>query len=98
MDFDCYVPAPFDGHYEEVLRCGSRVRRGDLVGRLHDFQRIDEPGLARRRADGRHRRRPGVGRAGAAGAIHPVRRGRTIGRAGSNRPGRLEKSAGWNRP
>lgn len=43
VDFDCYVPAPFDGHYEEVLGCGSRVRRGDLVGRLHDFQRIDEP-------------------------------------------------------
>lgn len=42
VDFDCYVPAPFDGHYEEVLLCGSRVRRGDLIGRLHDFQRIDE--------------------------------------------------------
>ncbi|MDB5348843.1 MAG: putative deacylase [Planctomycetota bacterium] len=42
VDFDCYVPAPFDGHYEEVLLCGNRVRRGDLVGRLHDFQRIDE--------------------------------------------------------
>lgn len=40
---DCYVPAPFDGHYEEVIPCGSRVRRGDVVGRLHDFQRIDEP-------------------------------------------------------
>jgi predicted deacylase len=39
---DCYVPAPFDGHYEEVLRCGARVRRGDVVGRLHDFQRPDE--------------------------------------------------------
>jgi predicted deacylase len=37
------VPAPFDGHYEEVIRCGARVRRGDLVGRLHDFQRIDDP-------------------------------------------------------
>ena len=43
VDFDCYVPAPFDGHYEEVLACGTRVRRGDLVGRLHDFHRIDEP-------------------------------------------------------
>ncbi len=43
VDFDCYVPALFDGHYEEVVACGTRVRRGDLVGRLHDFQRIDEP-------------------------------------------------------
>lgn len=43
VDAECYVPAPFDGHYEEVLRCGVRVRCGDLVGRLHDFQRIDEP-------------------------------------------------------
>jgi predicted deacylase len=44
VDLSCYVPAPFDGHYEEVLRCGSRVRVGDLVGLLHDFGRIDEPG------------------------------------------------------
>jgi predicted deacylase len=43
VDFECYVPAPFSGHYEEVLRCGARVKRGDLVGRLHDFARIDEP-------------------------------------------------------
>ena len=43
VDFDCYVPAPFEGHYEEVLRCGSRVSKGELVGRLHDFDRIDEP-------------------------------------------------------
>ena len=43
VDFDCYVPAPFEGHYEEVLRCGSRVKKGELVGRLHDFGRIDEP-------------------------------------------------------
>jgi N-alpha-acetyl-L-2,4-diaminobutyrate deacetylase len=43
VNADCYVPAPFDGHYEELLSCGTRVQRGDLVGRLHDFQRIDEP-------------------------------------------------------
>jgi predicted deacylase len=40
---DSYVAAPFPGHYEEVLRCGSRVQTGDLIGRLHDFARIDEP-------------------------------------------------------
>ncbi len=44
VDPECYVPAPFDGHYEEVLKCGVRVRKGDVIGRLHDFQRIDEPG------------------------------------------------------
>lgn len=43
VDFDCYVPAPFDGHYEEVIGCGTRVKRGEVVGRLHDFERIDEP-------------------------------------------------------
>lgn len=43
VDFECYVPAPFEGHYEEVLACGSRVKKGDIVGRLHDFDRIDEP-------------------------------------------------------
>jgi predicted deacylase len=43
VDADCYVPAPFTGHYEEVIACGTRVRKGELVGRLHDFERIDEP-------------------------------------------------------
>lgn len=44
VDASCYVPAPYDGHYEEVILCGEDVRAGDVVGRLHDFQRIDEPG------------------------------------------------------
>lgn len=43
VDAACYVSAPFAGHYEEVLPCGSLVRQGDTVGYLHDFQRIDEP-------------------------------------------------------
>lgn len=43
VDFECYVPAPFAGHYEEVLPCGTLVRKGDVVGRLHDFDRVDEP-------------------------------------------------------
>ena len=42
VDFSCYVPAPFAGHYEEILPCGQRVKKGDVVGRLHDFARIDE--------------------------------------------------------
>jgi len=40
---ECYVAAPFPGHFEEVIACGTQVRRGDLVGRLHDFSRVDEP-------------------------------------------------------
>lgn len=39
---ECYVSAPFDGHYEEVIGCGSLVKRGEVVGQLHDFARIDE--------------------------------------------------------
>ena len=31
------------GIYEEIVKCGNRVRKGDLVGRLHDFLRVDEP-------------------------------------------------------
>lgn len=42
VDAGCYVPAPFAGHYEEVIPCGASVRRGELVGRLHDFHRIDD--------------------------------------------------------
>lgn len=42
VDFACYVPAPFPGHYEEVLPCGAVVARGDVVGYLHDFARIDD--------------------------------------------------------
>ncbi|MBC7855125.1 MAG: succinylglutamate desuccinylase/aspartoacylase family protein [Pirellulaceae bacterium] len=44
VDADCYTSAPFAGHYEEILPCGIRVKKGDVVGRLHDFDRIDEPG------------------------------------------------------
>lgn len=42
VDPACYVAAPFAGHYEEVLPCGAAVRAGEIVGRLHDFHRIDE--------------------------------------------------------
>ncbi|MFO0953395.1 MAG: hypothetical protein U0835_20050 [Isosphaeraceae bacterium] len=27
-----------------MIAAGRRVRKGDVVGRLHDFGRIDEPG------------------------------------------------------
>jgi predicted deacylase len=41
IDRACFSVAPFTGHYEEVLPCGSAVRTGDIVGWLHDFDRID---------------------------------------------------------
>jgi N-alpha-acetyl-L-2,4-diaminobutyrate deacetylase len=41
VDRDCFTVAPFEGHYEPVLECGTAVRRGDTVGLLHDFDHID---------------------------------------------------------
>jgi N-alpha-acetyl-L-2,4-diaminobutyrate deacetylase len=41
VERDCYVPAPFDGHFEPLQRLGDSVRAGDKVGYLHDFDRID---------------------------------------------------------
>lgn len=53
VDRACFSIAPFSGHYEEVTPCGTRVRAGDLVGWLHDFDRIDlEPAAIRAGVDG----------------------------------------------
>lgn len=53
VDRECFTVAPFDGHYEPVLECGTRVRRGDLVGYLHDFDHLDlEPWPALAGVDG----------------------------------------------
>ena len=41
VDRACFSVAPFSGHYEEVIPCGSAVEAGDIVGWLHDFDRID---------------------------------------------------------
>lgn len=38
---DCFTVAPFDGHYEPILECGTPVKKGDTVGLLHDFDHID---------------------------------------------------------
>ena len=43
VDRDCFVVAPFAGHYEPLLECGSDVRIGETVGLLHDFDHIDQP-------------------------------------------------------
>jgi N-alpha-acetyl-L-2,4-diaminobutyrate deacetylase len=42
VDRDCFTVAPFAGHYESLIDCGRRVRRGDVVGLLHDFDHIDQ--------------------------------------------------------
>ncbi|MBM3279211.1 MAG: succinylglutamate desuccinylase/aspartoacylase family protein [Candidatus Handelsmanbacteria bacterium] len=36
------VAAPYPGHYEPLVDCGERVVRGQTVGLLHDFYRLDE--------------------------------------------------------
>jgi len=41
VERDCFTVAPFAGHYESLIDCGQRVRRGDVVGLLHDFDHID---------------------------------------------------------
>lgn len=50
---DCFSVAPFDGHYEPLLECGTAVKKGDIVGLLHDFDHFDmEPYPMRAGVDG----------------------------------------------
>ena len=42
VDRECYTVAPFTGHFEPVVECGERVRRGQTVGLLHNFEQIDD--------------------------------------------------------
>ena len=42
VDRECFVPAPFPGHYEPLMECGAWVTKGQTVGLLHDFYRIDD--------------------------------------------------------
>lgn len=42
VDRECFIPAPFPGHYEPLIDCGQRVVKGQTVGLLHDFYRIDD--------------------------------------------------------
>lgn len=41
VDRECYTSAPFTGHYEPLVECGAVMKRGETVGLLHDFDRID---------------------------------------------------------
>lgn len=53
VDRACFTVAPLEGHYEPLLECGARVRAGDVVGLLHDFDHIDaDPWPARAGVDG----------------------------------------------
>ena len=36
------VAAPYPGHYEPLVDCGENVAKGQTVGLLHDFYRLDE--------------------------------------------------------
>ena len=42
IDRECYVPAPFPGHFEPLMSCGERIEAGQTAGFLHDFYRIDD--------------------------------------------------------
>jgi predicted deacylase len=53
VERECFTVAPFAGHYESLIECGQRVRRGEIVGLLHDFDHIDrEPWPAAAGVDG----------------------------------------------
>jgi N2-acetyl-L-2,4-diaminobutanoate deacetylase len=41
VDRQCYSVAPFAGHYEPFFDCGMQLKRGQTVGLLQDFDRID---------------------------------------------------------
>jgi N-alpha-acetyl-L-2,4-diaminobutyrate deacetylase len=41
VDRACYIAAPFSGHYQPLFDCGVSVKRGQTIGLLHDFDRID---------------------------------------------------------
>jgi predicted deacylase len=43
VDRACFTVAPFAGHYEPLMACGEIVKAGDVIGLLHDFNRIDQP-------------------------------------------------------
>lgn len=38
---ECFTVAPFTGHYEPLIDCGQRVKKGQTVALLHDFERFD---------------------------------------------------------
>ena len=41
----CDILAAFNGHYESMAECNTRVEKDQLLGYLHDFNKIDDPPL-----------------------------------------------------
>lgn len=41
VDRECYHTAPFAGHFAPVIDCGDAVKKGDVIGHLHNFDYID---------------------------------------------------------
>ncbi len=85
VDRECYTSAPFAGHFEPRVQCGARVKKGDIIGLLHDFDRIDLD--------------PWPVRAGVTGALltqawqAPVLQGQHIAVTGQIRPWLKSKRA-----
>jgi len=53
VDRSCFTVAPFAGHYEPLIDCGTTVKQGQTIGLLHDFDHIDqEPWAAKAGVDG----------------------------------------------
>jgi N-alpha-acetyl-L-2,4-diaminobutyrate deacetylase len=53
VDRACFTVAPFAGHYEQVIPCGTKVKKGAVVGLLHDFNHFDSaPWEAKAGVDG----------------------------------------------
>ena len=41
VDRECFTTTPISGYYEPIVECGERVKAGNVVGLVHDFERID---------------------------------------------------------
>lgn len=78
IDSECFTIAPLSGHYEPLMDCGTVVNAGDVIGFIHDFERIDDA--------------PWPARAGVDGIIvaqawrAPVRQGQQVVVVGRPRP------------
>jgi predicted deacylase len=42
---DSNLLAAFEGHFEPLVKLGEKVTKGQRVGWLHDFNRLDEPAM-----------------------------------------------------
>lgn len=42
VDRKCFLLTPWSGHFQTIAAPGSRVKKGDVVALIHDFERIDD--------------------------------------------------------